>query len=141
MNTKNTFLGRGWSFPPTFEKELKSVELVSDEKDIEQSLKLILSTRPGERLTNPEFGCAIHEFIFDPINPVTVYLLKEAIQKAVLYFEPRITLEKIIIETDRELDGIVDIKMEYTIRKINIRSNIVFPFYKLEGTLVDEDNI
>ncbi len=141
MNTKNTFLGRGWSFPPTFEKELNSVELVQDEEDIAQSLKLILSTRPGERLTNPEFGCAIHEFVFDPINPTTKYLLRDAIEKAILYFEPRITLEEVIIETDRELDGIVDIKLDYTIRKINVRSNIVFPFYKLEGTLVDEDNI
>ena len=141
MNSRNTFLGRGWSFPPTFEKELKSVELVEDEIDIEQSLKLILSTRPGERLTNPEFGCAIHEYLFEPINGTLKYFLKDAIEKSVLYFEPRITLNEVFIETDRELEGIVDIKLEYTIRKINVRSNIVFPFYKLEGTLVDEDNI
>lgn len=141
MITKNTFLGRGWSFPPTFEKELKSVELVEDELDIEQSLKLILSTRPGERLTNPEFGCSIYEYLFEPINSTTEYFLREAIEKAVLYYEPRITLNEVHIETEREKDGIVDIKLEYTIRKINVRSNIVFPFYKLEGTLVDEDNI
>lgn len=141
MNSRNTFLGRGWSFPPTFEKELKSVELVEDELDIEQSLKLILSTRPGERLTNPEFGCVIHEYLFEPINATLEYFLKDAIEKSILYFEPRITLNEVIIDTDRELEGIVDIKLEYTIRKINVRSNIVFPFYKLEGTLVDEDNI
>jgi len=141
MNSRNTFLGRGWSFPPTFEKELKSVELVEDELDIEQSLKLILSTRPGERLTNPEFGCSIHEYLFEPINTTLEYFLRDAIEKSVLYFEPRITLNEVVIDTDRELEGIVDIKLEYTIRKINVRSNIVFPFYKLEGTLVDEDNI
>jgi len=141
MISKNTFLGRGWSFPPTFEKELKSVSLVEDELDIEQSLKLILSTRPGERLTNPEFGCGIHEYLFEPITTTLKYFLTDAIQKSILYFEPRITLNEVIIETDRELEGIVDIKLEYTIRKINVRSNIVFPFYKLEGTLVDEDNI
>ena len=141
MASKKSFLGTGWSFPPTFEKELKSVSMVSDELDIIQSLRLILSTRPGERLTNPEFGCAIHEYVFDPINPTTKYLLKDSIEKAILYFEPRITLNQVIIESDRELEGIVDIKLEYTVRKINVRSNIVFPFYKLEGTLVDEDNI
>lgn len=141
MSTKNTFLGRGWSFPPTFEKDLKSVELVADELDIEQSLKLILSTRPGERLTNPEFGCAIHEYVFDPINATTKYFIKESIEKAVLFYEPRITIEEIIIDTSRELDGIVDIKLNYIVRKINVRSNIVFPFYKLEGTLINEDDI
>lgn len=141
MNNRNTFLGRGWSFPPTFEKDFKMVELVEDEEDIEQSLKLILSTRPGERLTNPEFGCIMHEYLFQPIDASTKYFIKDSIEKAILYFEPRITLNDVIINSDRELDGIVDIILDYTIRKINVRSNIVFPFYKLEGTLVDENNI
>ncbi len=141
MIGNNSFLGRGWSFPPSFEKDKKSVELVEDEQDIEQSLKLILSTRPGERLTNPEFGCLMHEYLFEPITSPTKYLIKDSIERAILYFEPRITLDEVIIDSSRELEGIVDIKLEYTIRKINVRSNIVFPFYKLEGTLVDEDNI
>ena len=141
MSTKNTFLGRGWSFPPTFEKELKAIEMVEDQVDIEQSLKLILSTRPGERLTNPKFGCQLHEFVFEPLIGSTIARMKGAIETAILFYEPRITLNEVEIDTDRELDGIVDIKIEYTIRKINVRSNIVFPFYKLEGTLIDEDNI
>ena len=141
MKTKNNFLGRGWSFPPTFEKELQSVELVEDEIDIEQSLKLILSTRPGERLTNPNFGCALHNYLFEPLINSTIYLMKDAIEKAILYYEPRITLEEVDVDTDRELEGIININLVYTIRKINVRSNIVFPFYKLEGTLVNEDDI
>jgi phage baseplate assembly protein W len=141
MSTKNTFLGRGWSFPPTFGKELKAIEMVEDQLDIEQSLKLILSTRPGERLTNPKFGCRLFEFIFEPLVTSTIVSMQDAIQSAILFFEPRINLEKVEIDTTRELDGIVDIKLEYTIRKINVRSNIVFPFYKLEGTLIDEENI
>lgn len=141
MSTKNTFLGRGWSFPPTFEKDLKAIEMVEDQKDIEQSLKLILSTRPGERITNPNFGCRLHEFVFEPLIGSTISRMKGAIESAILFFEPRITLDNINIDLERELDGIVEIKLEYTIRKINVRSNIVFPFYKLEGTLIDEDNI
>lgn len=141
MQNKNTFLGRGWSFPPSFEKESRSVQMVEEDIDIEQSLKLILSTRPGERITNPAFGCKLFDYIFEPLVDATIFLMKDTIRTAILYFEPRITLNDIVIETDRELEGIIDIKLEYTIRKINVRSNIVFPFYKLEGTLVDEQNI
>ncbi|WP_235299098.1 GPW/gp25 family protein [Portibacter marinus] len=138
---KNTFLGRGWTFPPTFVKEKNAVEMVEDEIDIEQSLKLILSTRPGERITNPKFGCNLYDYLFEPTIKSTLTKMKSAIETAILYFEPRITLNNVEIDTSRELEGILDIKLEYTIRKINVRSNIVFPFYKLEGTLIDEDNI
>jgi len=136
--SNKTFLGRGWSFPPVFNKESATVEMVEDELDVEQSLKLILSTRPGERVTNPDFGCAIHELMFEPIDPTTKYLIKETIRMAILYFEPRITLDLIEVDTTEELDGVINITLHYTIRKINIRRNIVFPFYKLEGTLIDE---
>lgn len=141
MSTKNTFLGRGWSFPPTFGKELKAINMVEDRLDIEESLKLILSTRPGERITNPKFGCAIHNLLFEPLVGSTKSKMEGAIKTAILFYEPRIDLESVTIDTTRELEGIVDIKLDYTIRKINVRSNIVFPFYKLEGTLIDEDNI
>jgi phage baseplate assembly protein W len=138
MYNKNTFLGRGWSFPPVFNKDSRTIELVEDEQDIYQSLKIILTTRPGERVTNPEFGCAMHNYLFHPIDPTTNYLIKDAIKLSILYFEPRITLHDVIIDTSEELEGIVGITLDFTIRKINIRSNVVFPFYKLEGTLVNE---
>jgi phage baseplate assembly protein W len=138
MYKKNTFLGRGWSFPPVFNQDSKSVEMVEDEIDIYQSLVLILTTRPGERVTNPNFGCAMHDYLFHPIDSTTNFLIKDAIKRAILYFEPRITLHDVLIDTSEELDGIVGITLDFTIRKINVRSNIVFPFYKIEGTLVNE---
>ena len=134
----NNFLGRGWTFPPTFENKQGTVKLVSEEDDIVQSLKIILTTRPGERVTNPEFGCAMFDYLFDPINNYTEHRIKEAIQRAIVEYEPRITIEEIILDSSQELEGLISVELYYVIRKINTRSNIVFPFYKLEGPLVDE---
>ena len=138
MYNKNTFLGRGWSFPPEFNKDSSTIEMVEDELDIYQSLKLILTTRPGERITNPDFGCAMHEYLFHPINTTTKFLIKDAIKLAILYFEPRITLHEVILDTSEELEGIINVTLDFTVRKINVRSNVVFPFYKIEGTLVND---
>lgn len=139
MNEIKSFLGKGWSFPIEFNSKTKKVEMVSDEEDVAQSLFLLLSTMPGERVTNPHYGCRLHNMIFDNINRSVEYQMRDAIRTAVLFFEPRINLDEIEIDTKRELDGIVYITLYYTIRKVNIRSNIVYPFYLLEGTIVDDD--
>lgn len=131
-----SFLGTGWSFPPVFEHQMNSVKMVSDEEDIRQSLILLLSTTPDERIMNPDYGCDLHRIMFQPMTNATQFLIKDVIKTAVLFYEPRITLDDIVIDYSGELDGIVYITLHYTIRKINIRSNIVFPFYKTEGTSV-----
>ena len=134
---KNNFLGRGWSFPPEFEKETAEVKLVENELDIEQSLKLLISTRPGERITNPRYGCHIHDLMFDNINSYSLLKIKDSIKTAILFFEPRISVERIDIDREHEYEGILFIKVEYRIRLTNTRSNAVFPYYKIEGSLVD----
>ena len=138
MKEINTFLGTGWSFPPSFSDADYSVEMVADEKDIYQSLKLLLTTFPGERMTNPEYGCDLRSIIFNNINSSTNYRIKEIIKLAVLRYESRITLDDVILDNSEEDEGRVTIKLEYTIRKVNIRSNAVFPFYKVEGTNIVE---
>mgnify|MGYP003318870550 CR=1 FL=1 len=62
---EKTFLGIGWSFPPTFNKESSDVKMVSDETDIKESLEIYFNTKLGERIMRPSYGCVIHEHIFD----------------------------------------------------------------------------
>jgi len=132
------FLGRGWTFPPTFLKENGSIEMVSDVDDIVQSMKIILSTRKGERVTNPYFGCSMHDFLFEPNNEITSNMITDAIRNALIEYEPRIIVEDINVDFAEQLEGIVNIELNYVVRKINTRHNVVFPFYKIEGSLVDE---
>ena len=110
--------------------------MVSEEKDIHESLHILLSTRPGERIMLPEFGCDIKSMVFEVVDSSNISLMKNMIKNAILFFEPRITLEDIDIQFADELGGKLLIDIQYTIRKTNTRSNMVFPYYIAEGTEV-----
>ncbi len=138
MNHKKTFLGIGWKFPPEFNKENKSVTLISEEADIKESLYILFTTRPGERMMQPDYGCDLSILNFEPSNTNLVVLIEDNIQRAILYYEPRIKLENIEVFTDRILDGIIDVRIEYTIIRTNNRNNIVFPYYLIEGTDISD---
>ncbi|EAY25100.1 GPW/gp25 family protein [Microscilla marina] len=134
MKHKKTFLGIGWAFPPTFDKRIKSVEMVSEEEDIRQSLFVLLSTKQGERIIYPDYGSDIQSMIFEPIDVNTTTYLKETIRRAVLNFEPRISLDEVNVEQDSEEEGLLLVTLVYTIRKTNTRTNMVYPYYIIEGT-------
>lgn len=138
MKHKKTFLGIGWKFPPEFEREKKSVTLVSEEVDIRESLFILFSTRPGERMMQPEYGCDLSFLNFEPINAGLIGLVEDRVQQSIIHFEPRIKLEDIRIDSNRVLDGVLDILIEYTIITTNTRNNIVFPYYIIEGTDVTD---
>jgi phage baseplate assembly protein W len=131
-----TFLGTGWSFPPEFERRAKVVKMSSDEDDIRESLKILLSTSPGERVMQPTYGCGLKALIFENMSESTLTEIKDVIERAVLFFEPRINLEGIEVNTDGIYDGLIKIQLDYTIRTTNTRSNMVYPYYFLEGTNV-----
>jgi uncharacterized protein len=133
MAITQSFLGTGWAFPPTFTKQPCRVQMVSDEEDIEQSLKILLSTRHGERVMQPEYGCNLDVLLFEPINTSLITFVKDLIEKAILYHEPRITLQKIDIRTEQVLEGLLLIELEYVIRTTNSRYNMVYPFYLNEA--------
>jgi len=132
------FLGIGWGFPPEFHKHVDAlgVKMVAEEEDIGESLRILLSTNPGERVMQPSYGCGLRAMVFAAINESTITELKDIIERAVLFFESRITLEDIDVNTEDALDGILKIQLNYSVRKTNTRSNIVYPFYFREGSQV-----
>lgn len=138
MDLSKPYLGRGWSFPPTFDEHTNALVLSEEEEDIRQSLFILLTTTPGERPTRPEYGCDLQSIIFEPINAATRNRLTSLIKYAVLYFEPRIVLDEVEIEVLDVEEGIVNLILHYTITQVNSRSNVVFPFYKAEGTIVKD---
>lgn len=134
MDKNETFLGTGWSFPPTFDKNTKSVNMVGEDEDIVQSLIIILSTAYGERVMRPEFGSNLSLINFRSMDGNTINELRSYVEQSVLQFEPRVTLHSVDVNQDEMYDGVLKIKLDYTVRKINIRTNIVFPYYFKEGT-------
>lgn len=137
MSEKNTildndaFLGKGWSFPPTLTEG--GVDMVECEEDIRQSLCILLSTSPGERVNRYDYGCPLRKYTFEVMNTEIVAQMRNDITRAILLFEPRITLEEVSFEK-REEEGVLLIKLVYTIVRTNNRSNMVYPFYLNEGT-------
>ncbi|MDQ1829284.1 GPW/gp25 family protein [Massilia scottii] len=140
MGIDQSFLGRGWAFPPAFSKSDGAycaggqAAMVAGDDDIRQSLRILLSTAPGERIMRPKFGCGIKLHVFDSIGANTLTHMEGMIEHAILFFEPRITLERIVISDEHIDNGRLDIHLDYTVRLTNTRSNMVYPFYFMEGT-------
>jgi len=133
MENTNSFLGRGWAFPPAFNRNTRSVELVEDEADILNSLEILLSTRRNERIMLPGYGCNPDELLFKPLDLALKTYLADQIKTAILYHEPRIDVTRVTLEESGMQNGVVLIKVEFVVRKTNSRKNMVYPFYKNEG--------
>ncbi|MCF6257973.1 MAG: GPW/gp25 family protein [Gammaproteobacteria bacterium] len=136
ISVDKQFLGTGWSFPPTFTKNANGmrVAMVSHEQDINESLHILLGTSPGERVMYPAYGCGLKRMVFEKTDESSITALKDTIARAVLFFEPRITLDRIDVDLQDSFNGCIRFCLNYTVRTTNNRSNIVYPFYFNEGT-------
>ncbi|NES69525.1 MAG: GPW/gp25 family protein [Okeania sp. SIO2D1] len=128
METNLSFLGTGWSFPPTFNKNTGTVEMVSDEEDIKESLEIILSTGSSERVMQLDFGCELSQFMFEEVTQSLITRIRGTISDALLEHEPRIEVNDVSVEEGEE-QGLLLIGVSYTVRATNTRSNMVYPFY------------
>lgn len=131
----SAFIGTGWSFPPTFSRATASVEMVGDGTDIRQSLYVLFSTAPGERVMVPTYGSQIWTLVFRAVTTNLTTQLAEFVREAVLYWEPRIDVDDVTVTPDASTPGLVLVTLEYTVRRTNTRNNLVYPFYIQEGTL------
>ncbi len=139
MIKNKSFLGTGWAFPPTFHKESAAVvQMASGERDIEQSLEILMGTVLGERIMLPDFGSDLQAYLFKSISNSEVHFLKELIRTAIVNYESRIILEDIQIDTTKYQEGIISIGLNYTVETTNTRFNLVFPYYQVEGTHIPQ---
>ena len=135
MSTLNRdFLGAGWAFPVGLEGG--GIALAGGDLAIERSIQVILMTAKGERRMRPEFGCGIHDLVFEPNNPTTHTLIRSRVAEALAWWEPRIEVgpQDITIEEEPHLQnhaGAVAllIHIRYLVRATNAERNLVYPFY------------
>ncbi|TND09741.1 MAG: phage baseplate assembly protein W [Bacteroidetes bacterium] len=131
----DSFLGTGWSFPPQFSDISGDVIQVSDLEDIRQSLVILLSTSLGERIMQPAYGCNLRDYMFESMNTTLITYLKSLIYDAILFYEARITVNKLEIDTSSYLEGILNISIDFTVKSYNSRYSIVFPYYINESSI------
>ncbi|WP_138478539.1 GPW/gp25 family protein [Dyadobacter bucti] len=135
-NSKNSFLGKGWAFPPAFNIATGTVDMVRDEEDIRQSLYILLSTSLGERVMQPDYGCNLNDYVFEGLSSSTIGYIKERVANSILYYEPRIVVDKIEVTSagsSDNLEGNFLIDISYSIPGTNSRFNYVYNFYKNEA--------
>ena len=138
---KLSFLGTGWAFPHLFSIADGSTEMVSDFKDISESLQILFAVSPGERVTQLRYGCDLFNMLFEPISTSLEYNVRDMVTAAIDEFEPRVDVLEVNTDITNYIEGLVRIEIIYRVRATNTRHNIVFPFYKNEGTSLPEDTI
>jgi phage baseplate assembly protein W len=122
------FVGSGWHFPMRTSAS-GGLMLVSGEQEIEQAMHLVLATAPGERPTRPEFGCAIHELVFAPVNETTAGQIAHEVRASLDRWEPRIRVCDVRVSPAPHDPAMLYIDVRYEVRGTNNPRNLVFPFY------------
>lgn len=132
MAAEREYLGVGWKFPLQVTPK-GAIAGARYEQRIEESIYLTLATARGERLMLPDYGCGIHDRVFEPNNPATVTMIVDNVRQALVRFEPRIDVLSVIAETAPESPNLLLIRVDYRIRGNNASGNLVYPFYIDEG--------
>lgn len=135
--TDRSFLGTGWSFPPTFRREWYGVEMLTGEEDIRSSIYIILQTVTGERVMLPTFGCNLQPFVFDALNVPNIAMIEKIVKEALVYHEPRIIVDELNSVAFQE-QGKLEITINYRVITTNTRYNYVYPFYINEATNIEK---
>jgi phage baseplate assembly protein W len=120
-------VGRGWAFPGRI-TAYGGVALDDARTSTESAIRMILSTAPGERVMRPDFGCALWEQVFAPVDAGTLGLVEKAVRDALARWEPRIDVEDVEARPSGDRDRI-DVVVRYVVRATNDRRNLVYPFY------------
>ena len=122
------FIGRGWAFPLRTDATGR-IGLVDGPQELEEAIRLILGTAPGERPMRPEFGCAIHDLVFATPDSSTAGRVAHSVRVALLRWEPRIEVLGVDVSYEAMDQGALLIDIQYQAARSNDPSNLVFPFY------------
>jgi phage baseplate assembly protein W len=128
MMNDGDFLGNGWAFPFRISPS-GGIALSRQEYDIDEAIRIILSTAKGERHMRPEFGCGIHDLVFAPNNATTAGLVETYVTEAIGWWEPRVEILRVDVESDREERNTLLVRIHYRVRATNDQRNLVYPFY------------
>lgn len=126
------FLGSGWKFPIRVNSR-GGIQMVSEEQDVEEAIRMILKTSAGERPMRPEFGSQLHLLQFAPVDSTTAGVACRYVEEALARWEPRITLQEVRAAPDPENPSLLMINVQYSIIATNSERNLVFPYYVIPG--------
>ena|SRR5688572_15348850 len=133
MDDNKAWLGRGWSYPVRVDPATGGIAAVEYEADIDQSIMIILQTSRGERVMRPDFGCGIHDLVFETINVATLTRVENAVREALAKYEARIEVLAVVTDPRDAASGLLQIRLRYRVHRTNQIGNLVYPFYFRES--------
>jgi len=120
--------GAGWGFPVETDHK-GDIDLSTGETNIKESIRVIVGTAKGERPMRPEFGCEVHEHVFDQVNGTTLSLIETCVEDALIEWEQRIDVEDVVARRDEQEPNRIAIEIQYRLRATDAEGNMVYPFY------------
>jgi phage baseplate assembly protein W len=131
----NEFIGAGWAFPLGVDAR-GGIALARRESELEQAMRLILSTYPGERPMRPEFGSRLRDYVFRSATIDTAAELSYEVERALMRWEPRVDIVYVDVKIDAYERNRFFIDINYRVKGENDKRNLVFPFYTIpdDGT-------
>lgn len=133
MNEQKDWLGRGWAYPVQVDRLTGSVAVSEYEADIRQAIRIILGTARGERVMRPDFGCGIHELVFEIMDTSTLTRVETAVRDSLTKYEARIEVLGVAVDPFFAAEGKLQVEIDYRVRRTNQIGNFVYPFYFREG--------
>jgi phage baseplate assembly protein W len=130
MASPADFTGRGWAFPLRLDSA-GSFVLSGGEQEVEEAVRLILGTAMGERPMRPEYGCGIHDLVFDTIDGTLAGRVAARVRDSLLRWEPRIDVTDVTAAPLPDQPHVLGIAIAYRVKATNDRRNLVFPFYTI----------
>ena len=133
LEERKEWLGRGWAFPVALDPRTGGIAMAEYEADVRQAIRIIIETRRGERVMRPEFGCGIHDLVFDVIDTSLLTRIETEVRESLLRYEARIDVLDVRADLAHAAQGTLLVEIEYRVRRTNQTGNFVFPFYFREG--------
>lgn len=133
VDEQKDWLGRGWAYPVQIDRRTGAIEVSEYEEDIHQAMRIIIGTSRGERVMRPDFGCGIHDLVFEVMNTATLTRVETAVRESLTKYEARIELLGVGVDPLYAADGKLLVEIDYRIRQTNQIGNFVYPFYFREG--------
>ena len=130
MRANDDFIGAGWAFPLRVNAS-GGIALVRRERELEEAMKLILLTYPGERPMRPDFGCRARDYVFRGANDTTAAELSVEVRQSLMRWEPRVDIDSVIVTPDPDQPSLMYVDVQYIPKGTNDRRNLVFPFYTI----------
>jgi len=133
VNEQKDWLGRGWAYPVQVDRLTGGVAVSEFEDDIHQAIRIILGTARGERVMRPDFGCGIHELVFEIMDTTTLTRVETTVRECLTKYEARIEVLGVAVNPFYAAEGKLLVEIDYRVRRTNQIGNFVYPFYFREG--------